>query len=162
MKEYILLDDDNNVVKHICADGNFESDKYKVVEALDWEEEIVSEPEPFTGTDGIKANGVIEEEQEDAKKLSIDTIVDTSTVTINEVKEQVKVEDIEDEIKTTFTGFTRTDEIMIQLQEIDSASIRSIRAILAGTDTEEDHKTLKALEKQAKLLREELNVCQEK
>ena len=57
---------------------------------------------------------------------------------------------------------TRTDELMIQLQEIDLASIRAIRAILSEDADEEDYKTLKALEKQAKLLREELNVCQEK
>ena len=48
---------------------------------------------------------------------------------------------------------------MIQLQEIDLASVRAIRAILSGTDTEEDHKTLEALEKQAVALRKELNTA---
>lgn len=43
------------------------------------------------------------------------------------------------------------------LAEIDFASVRAIRAILSGTDTEEDHKTLEALEKQAVALRKELN-----
>lgn len=130
MKEYILLDDENNVVKHICADDNFESEKYKVVEALNWEQETESEPEPVI-------------EQESVKKL------DTATDTVEETKQ---VED-----KTLFDSFTRTDELTIQLQEIDLLSIRAIRAILSRTDTEEDHKTLEALEKQAINLRKELN-----
>ena len=130
MKEYILLDDDNNVVKHICADDNFESEKYKVVEASNWKQEIESEPEPVI-------------EQEHVKKLDTDTDI---------VEETKQVED-----KTLFDGFTRTDELTIQLQEIDALSVRAIRAILSGTDTEEDHKTLEALEKQAINLRKELN-----
>lgn len=129
MKEYILLDDDNNVVNHICADDNFTSEKYKVVEALNWEQDIESEPEP-----------VIEQE----------SVISTDTDTVEETKQQ--------EDKTLFTGFTRTDELTIQLQEIDLTSVRAIRAILSGTDTEEDHKTLEALEKQAINLRKELNV----
>ena len=47
---------------------------------------------------------------------------------------------------------------MLQLNTIDISSVRAIRAILSGTDTEEDHKTLEALEKQAINLRKELNV----
>lgn len=131
MKEYILLDDDNNVVNHICADDNFTSEKYKVVEALNWEQETESEPEPVIE--------VIEQE----------SVISTDTDTVEETKQQ--------EDKTLFTGFTRTDELTIQLQEIDLTSVRAIRAILSGTDTEEDHKTLEALEKQAINLRQELN-----
>ena len=69
------------------------------------------------------------------------------------------VKDEKQEEQQTFPSysFTKTDELTIQLQEIDRTSIRSIRAILSGTDTEEDHKTLKALEKQAINLRKELN-----
>ena len=55
-----------------------------------------------------------------------------------------------------------SNDAMRALQEIDFASIRAIRAILSEDAGEEDYETLKALEKQAKLLREELNVCQEK
>ena len=132
MKEYILLDDDNNVVKHICADDNFTSEKYKVVEELNWEQDIESETEPVI-------EPVIEQE----------SVISTDTDIVEETK-QVKD-------KTLFTGFTRTDELMIQLQEIDLASVRAVRAILSGTDTEEDHKTLEALEKQSINLRQELN-----
>lgn len=128
MKEYILLDDDNNVVKHICADDNFTSEKYKVVEELNWEQDIESDTEP-----------VIEQE----------SVISTDTDIVEETKQ---VQD-----KTLFTGFTRTDELMIQLQEIDLTSVRAIRAILSGTDTEEDHKILEALEKQSINLRQELN-----
>lgn len=130
MKEYILLDDDNNVIKHICADDNFTSEKYKVVEELNWEQDIESETEPV----------IIEQE----------SVISTTDTDIVEETNQAKD-------KTLFTGFTKTDELMIQLQEIDFASVRSIRAILSGTDTEEDHKILEALEKQSINLRQELN-----
>lgn len=128
MKEYILLDDDNNVVHHICADDNFTSEKYKVVEELNWEQDIESDTEP-----------VIEQE----------TVISTDTDIVEETKQEKD--------KTLFTDFTRTDELTIQLQKIDLISVRAIRAILSGTDTEEDHKTLEALEKQAINLRKELN-----
>lgn len=135
MKEYILLDDDNNVVKHICADDNFTSEKYKVVEELNWEQDIESETEPVI-------EPVIEQE----------SVISTDTDIVEETKQTKQAKD-----KTLFTGFTRTDELTIQLQNIDMLSVRAIRAILSGTDTEEDHKTLKALEKQAINLRKELN-----
>ena len=85
-----------------------------------------------------------------------------------EPQEEIKEEPIKvvayKETKSELIPLSRTDEIMILLQEIDLSSIRPIRAIISGesTESEEDYKTLKALEKQAKLLREELNVCQEK
>lgn len=140
MKEYILLDKNNTVVKHICADDNFKSDKYKVVEALGWEEEIESEPEP-----AIVEPVIVEEKVE--KKITVeDTVVEDTRKA--EVDTPLNV--------SQPVEFTRTDELMIQLQEIDLASIRAIRAILSNTDTEKDHKTLAALEKQAKNIRNEL------
>ena len=145
MKEYILLDDDNNVVKHICADDDFTSEKYKVVEELNWEQDeqdIKSETEPVA----IK----VIEEQESA-------ISSTDTDIVEETKQAKQAKD--KTLFTSFTSFTRTDELMIQLQEIDVLSVRAIRAILSGTDTEEDHKILKALEKQAINLRQELNAA---
>lgn len=51
---------------------------------------------------------------------------------------------------------TRTDELMSMLYEIDLSSVRAIRAILSGTASEDDHKILDALEKQAINLRKEL------
>jgi hypothetical protein len=86
----------------------------------------------------------------DTKAIEQQVIADTAeqkaeTATIKTLPEQV------------LSPYTRTDELMIQLQEIDLASVRSIRAILSRTDTEEDHKTLKALEQQAMNLRKELN-----
>ena len=144
MKEYILLDDDNNVVKHICADDNFTSEKYKVVEELNWEQDeqdIESETEP----------AIIE--QESVISTNVVTNVDTNVVTDVDIVEETK----QAKDKTLFTSFTRTDKLTIQLQEIDVSSVRAIRAILSGTDTEEDHKILKALEKQAIDLRKELN-----
>ena len=74
-----------------------------------------------------------------------------------EIVEQEETADLSEQVLTSFPPYTRTDERMIQLYEIDRESIRSIRAILSGTDTEEDHKTLEALEKQAINLRKELN-----
>ena len=148
MKEYILLDDDNNVVKHICADDDFTSEKYKVVEELNWEQDeqdIKSETEPVA----IK----VIEEQESA-------ISSTDTDIVEETKQAKQAKQAKDKtLFTSFTSFTRTDELMIQLQEIDVLSVRAIRAILSGTDTEEDHKILKALEKQAINLRQELNAA---
>lgn len=132
MKEYILLDDDNNVVKHICADDNFTSEKYKVVEESNWEQDIESETEP-----------VIEPE----------SVISTDTDIVEETKQAEK----QATDKTLLTDFTIAEELTIQLQEIDFTSVRAIRAILSGTDTEEDHKILEELEKQAINLRKELN-----
>ena len=75
---------------------------------------------------------------------------------IDEDVEKEETTDLPEQVLSTFPPYTKTDEYMIQLYEIDRESIRSIRAILSGTDTEEDHKTLKALEKQAINLRKEL------
>ncbi len=55
-----------------------------------------------------------------------------------------------------------TDEDMIlslkdQLEKLDRQAIRPLRAIAAGTDTEEDRKILKELEKQAAELRQQLD-----
>lgn len=47
-------------------------------------------------------------------------------------------------------------EIKRKLEEVDSKSTRSIRAILAGTATDEDRLYLSTLESQAAELREEL------
>lgn len=81
-------------------------------------------------------------------------------------EEQVADVDIKTELKAlpeqVLPLYTRTDELMIQLQEIDLASVRAIRAILSGTDTQEDHKTLEALEKRAVNLRKELNTATNK
>lgn len=49
-----------------------------------------------------------------------------------------------------------SNDTLRALQEIDEMTIRPLRAILSGTDTEEDHKTLEALEQQALNLRKEL------
>lgn len=133
MKEYILLDDNNNVVKHICANDNFTSTKYKVVEAADWteEEKIESEPEQVV---------------ELKKTEQTDDIVDAKS-------------SLTTETETHINTCTRAEEIQGVHTEIDFASIRAIRAILSGTDTEEDYKTLKALEKRAVNLRKELNTA---
>ena len=76
---------------------------------------------------------------------------------VDEKVEQQETADLSEQVLTSFPPHTKTDERMIQLYEIDRESIRSIRAILSGTDTEEDHKTLEALEKLAINLRQELN-----
>ena len=83
----------------------------------------------------------------------VDEVVDE---VIDEVVEKEETTDLPEQVLSTFPPYTKTDECMIHLHEIDRESIRSIRAILSGTDTEEDHKTLKALEKQAINLRKEL------
>ena len=88
-------------------------------------------------------------------------IIPVETKAIEEV-EEVKAEvraDVkkEPEPEPEPVPYTRTDEIMLLFDKIDLASVRAIRAILSGTDTEEDHKTLEALEKQAVALRKELN-----
>lgn len=46
--------------------------------------------------------------------------------------------------------------IKVQLAEIDRAAVRPIRAILAGTATDEDRERLEELEQQAESLREQL------
>ena len=74
----------------------------------------------------------------------------------SQVESQVESELKEPEL-SYYPPYTRTDELMLQLDTIDISSVRAIRAILSGTDTEEDHKILKALEKQAINLRQELN-----
>ena len=85
--------------------------------------------------------------------------IDEDDEEIEEVKTEVKTE-AKDELKEPEpVPYTRTDELMTMLYEIDLASVRAIRAILSGTDTEEDHKTLEALEKQAVALRKELNAA---
>ena len=87
--------------------------------------------------------------------------IEQDEVIVEDVVEDVEKEetaDLPEQTLSSFPPYTKTDERMIQLYEIDRESIRSIRAILSGTDTEEDHKTLKALEKQAINLRKELNV----
>ena len=85
-------------------------------------------------------------------------VVETTSETETETADIDK--DIETQVEpelTYYPPYTRTDELMLQLDTIDISSVRAIRAILSGTDTEEDHKTLKALEKQAINLRKELN-----
>ena len=82
----------------------------------------------------------------------VETTSETETADIDkDIETQVEPE------LTYYPPYTRTDELMLQLDTIDLSSVRAIRAILSGTDTEDDHKTLKALEKQAINLRKELN-----
>ena len=50
----------------------------------------------------------------------------------------------------------RTEEILRRLDEIDSESIRPLRAVSAETATDEDIKKLSGLEAEAQALREEL------
>lgn len=78
-------------------------------------------------------------------------------VETKDVKAIEEVEEPEPEPEPEPVSYTRTDELMTMLYKIDLASVRAIRAILSKTDTEEDHKTLEALEKQAVALRNELN-----
>lgn len=96
---------------------------------------------------------VVEEKVEQEKEIECEEII--------EEQQEQEMSDVKSDVKTkserVFNDYTRTDELMIQLSELDFTSIRSIRAILSGTDTEEDHKTLEALEKQAINLRKELN-----
>ena len=49
------------------------------------------------------------------------------------------------------------EAVKAQLAEIDRAAVRPIRAILAGTATDEDRARLEELERQARNLRSELN-----
>lgn len=82
-------------------------------------------------------------------------VIDTVQAVIEDVVEEEEPEQETIEDLDVFV-LTKTDELMIQLQEIDFSSIRAIRAILSGTASEDDHKTLTALEKQAINLRKEL------
>lgn len=50
----------------------------------------------------------------------------------------------------------RADEIKYQLAELDNQAIRPLRAILAGTSTDEDTDKLREIEAQAAALRAEL------
>lgn len=50
----------------------------------------------------------------------------------------------------------RIGEIKMRLNQIDSETLRPLRAVYAGTDTPEDHAKLEALENEANQLREEL------
>lgn len=47
-------------------------------------------------------------------------------------------------------------ELKSELEEIDKQAIRPLRAIAAGTDTEEDRETLAELERQAEAVRSQL------
>lgn len=86
------------------------------------------------------------------------TTTETETADIDKEEEESQVEsELKEPELSYYPPYTRTDELMLQLDSIDISSVRAIRAILSGTDTEEDHKTLKALEKQAINLRQELN-----
>jgi hypothetical protein len=51
----------------------------------------------------------------------------------------------------------RIAEIQSQLDNIDSQSVRPLRAKLAGTDTQADRERLEELENEAAILRDELN-----
>lgn len=55
----------------------------------------------------------------------------------------------------------RTGEILRRLDEIDSESIRPLRAVSAGTATDEDKSRLSGLESEAQALREELAVLKD-
>ncbi|MBD5103797.1 MAG: hypothetical protein HDT47_02915 [Ruminococcaceae bacterium] len=54
------------------------------------------------------------------------------------------------------TAEEKTGELKAQLDEIDRLAIRPLRAIAAGTATDEDRETLAELEKQAEEIRMEL------
>ena len=54
----------------------------------------------------------------------------------------------------------RIFEIKHELMILDEKSTRPLRAIIAGSDTEDDHAFLAEIEKQAKTLREELIMLQ--
>ena len=87
----------------------------------------------------------------------VETTETTETTETADIETQVEqVEQVKPEL-SYYPPYTRADELMLQLDTIDISSVRAIRAILSGTDTEEDHKTLEALEKQAINLRKELN-----
>lgn len=50
----------------------------------------------------------------------------------------------------------KAEELKVQLDEIDKQAIRPLRAIAAGTATDEDRETLAELERQAEEIRNEL------
>ena len=54
----------------------------------------------------------------------------------------------------------RIEEIKQQLINLDAQAIRPLRAVLAGTNSDEDIEKLKAIENQASVLREELSTLQ--
>lgn len=54
------------------------------------------------------------------------------------------------------TAEEKEEELKAQLDEIDKLAIRPLRAIAAGTATDEDRETLAELEKQAEEIRAEL------
>lgn len=54
------------------------------------------------------------------------------------------------------TAEKKTEELKAQLDEIDKQAIRPLRAIAAGTATDEDRKMLAELESQAEEIRKEL------
>ena len=94
----------------------------------------------------------------------VDTNVDTvETVVDTNVEEEVKVEsepaETAEPASVQYNNNNNNNNIttmLHELQEIDFMSVRAIRAILSGTATEEDHKILEALEKQAVDLRNDL------
>ena len=54
------------------------------------------------------------------------------------------------------TADEKAEELKVQLDEIDKQAIRPLRAIAAGTATDEDRETLAELERQAEEIRNEL------
>ena len=66
MKEYILLDENDNVVKHICADNNFKSNIYKVIETENWVEEKEFKPESVIMEE---RKNTLQEETEELPKI---------------------------------------------------------------------------------------------
>lgn len=61
-----------------------------------------------------------------------------------------------DVTKHDLTSEEKIEELKAQLDEIDRQAIRPLRAIAAGTATDEDRETLAELEKQAEDIRAEL------
>lgn len=60
-------------------------------------------------------------------------------------------------IEPPVTDEKRIAQLKIELEEIDRQAIRPLRAIAAGTDTEEDREVLADLEQQAAELRQQLD-----
>lgn len=63
-------------------------------------------------------------------------------------------------VKPPVTDEERIAQLKSELEELDRQAIRPLRAIAAGTDTEEDRAILADLEQQAAELREQLAVLE--
>ncbi len=58
--------------------------------------------------------------------------------------------------KLPVTDEERILQLKSELDEIDRQAVRPLRAIASGNDTEEDHETLKDLERQAEEIRQQI------